>query len=123
MAWTYSQSTGQLRYNGKLVDTGYSGAGSSSTSGRNNPAMQNVRFHGPIPQGTWSIGRAFDHKSKGPTVMALTPIGHDAFGRTGFLIHGDNQKTHAASEGCIILGPTARHQIDKSGDTSLTVVP
>ena len=43
MPWEYSQSTGQLRHNGTLIATGYSGAGMNSGTGRNNPAMEAVR--------------------------------------------------------------------------------
>ena len=122
MPWTYSQSTGELRRNGSLVGTGYSGAGNSAATGRNNSAMQDVANHGPIPQGQWTIGTARRHATKGPTVMALTPVGHNALGRTAFLIHGNNAVNNA-SQGCIILGPTIRNQIASSGDTTLTVVP
>lgn len=122
MPWTYSQSTGQLRHNGQLVGTGYSGAGLTSATGRNNPAMQNIANQGPIPQGQWQIGVAYNHPSKGPTVMALTPVGHNAFGRTAFLIHGNNAQDNA-SEGCMIMGPVIRQQIASSGDTTLTVTP
>ena len=122
MTWTYSQSTGQVRHNGNLVGAGYSGAGTSSVTGRNNAAMQNVAFHGPIPSGEWTIGPAHAHRHKGPTVMALTPVGHNALNRSGFLIHGNNA-TNDASQGCIILGPAIRQQIATSGDTALTVVP
>ena len=122
MPWTYSQSTGQLRHNGVPVGTGYSGAGTTATTGRNNSAMQNVANHGPIPQGQWTVGTAFNHPQKGPTVMSLTPVGHNALGRSGFLIHGNNA-TNNASQGCIILGPALRQQISNSGDTTLTVGP
>jgi type VI secretion system (T6SS) effector TldE1-like protein len=122
MSWTYSQSTGQLQHNGVVVGTGYSGAGTSPANGRNNSALQNVRDQGPIPQGQWRIGPAHSHPHKGPTVMRLTPVGHNAFDRSGFLIHGNNAANNA-SQGCIILGPAIRHQISSSGDTTLNVVP
>lgn len=122
MPWTYSQSTGQLRHNGTLVGVGYSGAGLTAASGRNNPSMQNQSNVGPIPQGQWSIGTAYNHPTKGPTVMALSPVGHNALGRTAFLIHGNNA-TNNASEGCIIMVPAIRQQIANSGDNVLTVTP
>lgn len=123
MPWTYHQSTGQLYHNGTLVGTGYSGAGSSTQSGRNNPAMQGVANQGPIPQGQWHIGEAYDDDNLGPTVLALTPTaGTNAFNRTAFRIHGNNS-TNNASHGCIILGPNIRHQISDSGDSLLNVVP
>lgn len=122
MPWTYSQSTGQLRHNGILVGTGYSGAGTSAASGRNNPAMQGAINQGPIPTGQYHIGAAFNHPQKGPNSMMLTPIGHNALGRSGFMIHGNNVQNNA-SHGCIILGPVIRQQITYSGDAQLTVQP
>jgi len=122
MAWTYSQSTGQLKHNGTVVGTGYSGAGMTTATGRNNPAMQSLHNQGPIPQGHYHIGTAYFHRHKGPITMNLTPVGHNAFGRTEFRIHGDNAANNA-SEGCVILGPTIRHQISASGDAALLVVP
>ena len=34
--------------------------------------------------------------------MNLTPLGHNALGRTGFMIHGNNVQDNA-SQGCVIL--------------------
>jgi hypothetical protein len=117
MAWIYSQSSGQLTRNGQRIAAGYSGAG----VGRNNPAEQAVRNVGPIPQGRYSIGPEFDAPVQGPCTMRLTPEGHDALGRDGFLIHGDNA-AHDASTGCIILPPQARRQIAASDDRVIQVV-
>lgn len=122
MPWTYSQSTGQLRQNGALVGTGYSGAGQNAANGRNNPAMQGIANQGPIPTGQYLIGNSYNHPQKGPTSMNLTPLGHNALGRTGFMIHGNNVQDNA-SQGCIILGPTIRQQIAASNDHVLTVQP
>jgi hypothetical protein len=107
-AWVYKQSTGELYLNGKLVGKGYSGNG----KGLNNLDLEKEKNVGPIPRGEWKIGEAFKHDTKGPTVMRLTPVGHDAHGRSGFLIHGDNKEMdHTASDGCIVLGPDIRKQI------------
>lgn len=122
MPWTYSQSTGQLRHNGVVVGTGYSGAGTTAASGRNNPVMQGTPNQGPIPAGTWNVGNAFAHPQKGPTSMNLTPVGHNALGRFAFMIHGNNVQNNA-SQGCIILGPGLRQQIANSGDHVLVVAP
>ena len=55
--------------------------------------------------------------------MALMPIGHNAHGRTHFLIHGDSiAHPGDASEGCIALSHAARQAIAISGDTELEVV-
>jgi hypothetical protein len=44
------------------------------------------------------------------------------FGRSGFLIHGDNaEMNHTASDGCIILSHDIREQIDESEDRVLIV--
>lgn len=112
----YRQSTGEFLEDGALLATGYSGTG----AGRNNPDMQAVRNVGPIPRGEYSIGPAYKHPAKGPLCMRLTPVGHDALKRSGFLIHGDNKKNDA-SQGCIILGPDARTRISKAADRRLTV--
>lgn len=116
MAWTYSQSSGELIHDGEMVATGYSGTG----AGRNNPAEQAVPNVGPIPQGRYKIGPEFEAPVQGPCTMRLTPDGHDALGRGGFLIHGDNS-THDASTGCIILPFECRQQIAASEDRQLEV--
>jgi Protein of unknown function (DUF2778) len=117
MAWIYSQSSGQLTRDGEPVACGYSGAG----SGRNNPAEQAVTNVGPIPQGRYTIGPEFDAPVQGPCTMRLSPQGHDALGRRGFLIHGDNI-AHDASTGCVILPPEIRREIAASPDRDFEVV-
>ncbi|MEO6339536.1 MAG: tlde1 domain-containing protein [Caulobacteraceae bacterium] len=103
--WTFVQKTGAFSGPGHSV-VGYSGAG----SGRNNPDLEGVVDVGPIPAGMYSIGRAQNSPHLGPIVMALTPIGHKAHNRTGFMIHGDNL-SHSASHGCIILPRIVRTAI------------
>jgi len=117
--WTYERATGQLRNNGALIGTGYSGRG----DGLNNPQLSNVPDVGPIPAGTWTIGPFVDDPEKGPIVTHLVPcMGTETFGRSGFMIHGDNpEMNHSASEGCIILGRDFRIAIRDSGDTALEV--
>jgi hypothetical protein len=122
MPWTYSQSTGQLHRDGAIVGTGYSGAGTTTATGRNNGAMQAVANAGPIPTGQYAISGLHNSAQTGPNVMDLTPVGHNAFGRTSFQIHGNNAANNA-SHGCIILPPAVRLQIGNSGDTVLNVVP
>ncbi len=110
MAWTYSQSTGELRHNGKLVATGYSGIG----VGQNNSAFQSSHDVGPVPMGTYAIGAPFHHPHAGSYAMRLTPMaGTNTFGRTGLMIHGDSI-THPgrASTGCIIENLHARQQVE-----------
>ena len=120
--WTYQQSTGTLTApDGSTLGAGYSGHG----SGLNSPTAQTQADIGPIPQGWWTIGAFFDDPGdKGPIVAHLTPdAGTDTFGRSGFMIHGDNAAAnHSASEGCIILARPLREAIRDSGDARLTVI-
>jgi hypothetical protein len=122
MPWLYQQSTGNLTSpDGNMVGQGYSGHG----PGVNDPTQQNVSMVGPIPQGEWSIGAFFDDPGgKGPIVSHLTPQpGTEVFGRSGFMIHGDNSEAdHTASEGCIILARPLRTMISTSPDQDLVVV-
>lgn len=117
--WLYVQTTGEF-FDGaeNHVATGYSGHG----RGRNNPVYQAEKNVGPIPAGFYSIGDPRDGGHMGPYVLPLSPINHDACGRSGFFIHGDDL-AHDASEGCIILGPTTRRLIGRSTDRLLHVVP
>lgn len=118
IVWAYKQTTGELLFNGKVVAKGYSGHG----EGLNNPEKESVRDVGPIPRGEWNMGDAFKHETKGPLVIRLSPAGHKAHGRDGFLIHGDNSKMdRSASNGCIILAKEVREKIAKSGAKKLVV--
>lgn len=108
----------QLSFKGKVEGTGYSGKG----EGVDNPDKEDVPNVGPIPRGEWSIGDPYDDKKKGPVVLPLKPVGHDAHKRTGFLIHGDNKEMNkTASNGCIILSKVLRERIAKSGVKKLVV--
>lgn len=115
--WSHADDSGTLGAQSVLIGTGYSGMG----EGKNNPAMESVRSVGPIPRGSYEIGPIYDTQKLGPRVMPVTPIGHDALGRSGFFIHGDNA-THDASHGCIILPRTARELIGGSEDNLLKVI-
>ena len=114
--WMYGQTTGDIKHNSVEVGTGYSGF----EEGKNNPAMEAVVNVGPIPQGRYTIGKAYDHPHLGPCVMNLTPIKHYALFRTDFRIHGDNM-THNASHGCIILNHDIREMIAANPDKELWV--
>lgn len=119
MPWTYDRRAQTLTdpEGNRLATNAYSGNG----AGRNNPVMENVRNVGPIPAGTWRIGRARHSPRTGPISMDLTPTrGTNTYGRTAFLIHGDNL-THTASDGCIILSRSVRQQINQSSDRELVV--
>jgi hypothetical protein len=118
--WTFVQKTGELIRDGKVVGVGYAGHG----DGLDNPIDENVRNEGPLPVGRYSIGVAFDHPRMGPVVMRLYPYADNVmFGRSGFLIHGDNAAmNHSASDGCIIMPHPVRVMIANSTDRALTVV-
>jgi hypothetical protein len=120
--WTYSQSTGNLNTPSlELVGSGYSGRG----PGLNNPQLESHSTVGPIPKGMWIISPFFDDIGhKGPIVCHLSPASDtDTFGRSGFMIHGDNSDhDHTASEGCVILAHNLREMISKSEDNVLLVI-
>ena len=117
--WIYQQSTGILQHDGVEMSTGYSGHG----EGCNSPAHEGTPNVGPLPAGLYSIGAMFSHPKKGPVCMRLNPVGHDAHGRSGFMIHGDNSRCdRSASEGCIILDRNTRLKITQSNDKSLMVI-
>lgn len=116
--WSWDQSEGGLYLDGRLLGRGYSGRG----AGRNNPAMEAVREVGPIPAGRWRIGPPRTSARTGPHVMDLTPVGHDAHGRSAFQIHGDNAAGDASS-GCIVLPRVHRELISKNGPRTLEVTP
>lgn len=123
MAWTYSQSTGQMfNPDGSLLATGYAGHG----PGVNNPAMQYVSGIGPLCQGTYTIGAPIDPPDHlGVLAMPLTPTPDtDTQGRFAFHIHGDfeGDTNREASEGCIILDHDSRATINASDDKVLVVV-
>jgi hypothetical protein len=114
----YAQTTGKLTLNGKELGIGYAGRG----EGLNNPDKEAVRNVGPIPAGSYTLGKPRVYKGM-KNCFDLLPDGHKALGRSGFLIHGDNKKMdHSASEGCIILAEPIRQQIVESGATKLRVV-
>ena|ERR1700680_4330878 len=117
----YRQSTGTVEHNGKTIAGGYSGGGLRFM---NQGRFEQVTDHGPIPIGMYRIGWSFADKGKYGYVLSLTPTGHDAHGRSGFLIHGDSMDPKHqghASEGCIILPPDVRKAIWESNDRILYV--
>lgn len=116
--WTYDQSSGVLSRAGETVATGYSGKGVH----KNKPASEALRGEGPIPAGQWLMTRVYDSRKVGPYAIALKPVGHDAHGRSAFLIHGDSiSRPGTASNGCIIMPRKARERVWTSGDRDLRV--
>ncbi len=118
--YVYDQASGRFAGpDGEVLADGYSGHG----AGVNNPAMEAVAGVGRIPRGQWLIGlRPLVRSSVGPLALALTPVGHDAHGRTLFRIHGDTRAMNrTASHGCVILPREVRQHIIAAGVTTLTV--
>jgi RHS repeat-associated protein len=109
----YSQSAGSLICTDNITGqiylncTGYSGRG----GGINDPLAQIIESYGPIPRGTYIIGE--DTRRRGPLTFPLYPAPfNNMFGRTAFLIHGDNSRNdRTASEGCIIANRRCREGI------------
>ena len=120
MPWTYHQKSGAWHDpHGTLMHYGYSGHG----DGVNNPALESKPNVGPIPRGLWQIQPAFDHPKLGPVAMRLTMQRGNTYGRTAFLIHGDNAaRNRTASEGCIIPPRLIREAVAASQDRGLLVV-
>lgn len=119
----YVIDSGLLIEGGTTLATGYSGR---AGKWRNNPAFTGLINSGPIPAGRYRLGRYYTSKRVGPYAIPLTPVGHNALGRSALLIHGDN-RTRDASRGCIILRPDVRIPLaryeDSTGDpVYLTVV-
>lgn len=111
----YSVPTGKLYYYGEFVAQGYAGR----LEGRNNVEMQSVRNVGPIPIGNWRVSGWGN--SKGPLTARLTPAKEtETYGRSGFLIHGDNVKGDA-SQGCIVLPRAGRAFIHNIGNAHPTI--
>ena len=118
--WVYFSSTGNLYdSNGLVAGSGYSGHG----EGLNNPSMEADHDIGPIPRGLYLISGFFDDPEKGPIVADLTPEpGTNDFGRSGFMLHGDNRAGNkSASLGCIVMPHDVRAAVRDSGDRGLKV--
>ena len=102
----------------------YSGHG----TGLNNAAGVAIHDVGPIPPGLWAIGPPQNNKTTGLFSMPLTPVGHNALGRTAFFCHGDTAADMAdgkelASSGCIVAPYAVRAAVWECGDRSLMVTP
>jgi len=123
--WIYEQATGKFRHNDEAPCVGYSGYG----PGKNQPDSQNQVGIGPIPQGAYNIGAEVEDdpltiNRHGPVALHLLPCtGTQTFGRSGFLMHGDNiEHPGQASHGCIILPRPVRERVRDSNDKLLVVL-
>lgn len=120
MSWKYSQSSGILTYNDTVIYwKGYSGKGSD----KNDPAMADFPFWGPIPLGVYRM-RLTPHSVFAHPAFLLIPEGHNASHRTAFFIHGESAQSFGdSSRGCIILPPDVRKKILQYKNDLLEVVP
>jgi hypothetical protein len=113
-----------------LLGTGWAGNDSrvgvnpDHIQGRNNPAMQAVRFIGPLPVGWYTISEPFHHPKLGQLTFQLTPDPeNDMLGRGEFFMHGAGGDDPAnSSEGCIIQAHDVRQAVADSGVRRLQVV-
>ena len=111
MTLVYSQSKGTLAYapegkDPRILARGYSG----HPPYVNDPEAQALKARGPIPRGRYRVGNPWDHVRLGPVVFFLEPLDPGMmFGRSGFLIHGDNKYgNRTGSHGCIIMPGSSR---------------
>ena len=118
--WIYEQALGRISHNNATLCMGYAGKG----DGKNNPAMQNIPFIGPLPCGDYTIGAPYDSPHTGDYTLPLTPNpANEMFGRNEFKIHGDSiEHPGEASDGCVIAALYARKRIWESGDRDFRVV-
>ena len=120
----YSQSTGLLYLEDRdgariILAKGYSGNGRYI----NDPDAEGRAGLGPIPRGVWKVDPAIHHRRLGPIVFGLHPVGHDAYHRSEFFIHGDNKLgDRSASTGCIVLDRPARECIRALKINTLEVI-
>ncbi len=105
----YEQSTGKMFHNDKPIGACYAGA----VGYKNKTEYEGLKNKGPIPRGKWTIGYTYlKHPHLGTYAIALLPNGHNALGRSGFMIHADSVKNPGgASEGCIVCALEVRKYI------------
>lgn len=99
-------------------------AASGTGSCQNSPPCQNVRDHGPIPPGTYTVGPQLPNSSR----RNLTPDpSNTMYRRYGFQTHGCGNPA-TCSTGCIAFTTNAdrdlfNHLMDLEPNSTITVVP
>lgn len=93
---------------------------------RDNPDAEAEPNRGPIPRGRWMMGKPYNSAKVGPLAIPLLPAAETStFGRSAFLIHGDNAAGDA-SEGCIVAPRPLRHMLaahlERGGEVCLYVI-
>jgi lipoprotein-anchoring transpeptidase ErfK/SrfK len=116
IVWLHDESSPEKA---KRLGKGYSG----HPPHVNETEAEALKARGPIPRGSYRVHRPFDHVRLGPGCMFLEPNQGNLFGRSGFLIHGDNRYgNNSASHGCIILPRAVRIEVGNLAPIDLTVV-
>ena len=130
MNLNFSQSTGVITQDNGVVVTTLAFAGNNyrpdhnpaGIMGRNNPAMQDVPFIGPLPQGLYRVGEWGMHHPVGDNSAPLTQIGGESFGRSAFFIHGPGGADPSnSSEGCIVIPHDDRLRLIALNPSTITV--
>lgn len=125
--YVYAQATGRLwlrdeqsQEKAKSVGRGYSG----HPPYVNQTEAEAMVARGPIPRGSYRLHGPFNHSRLGPVCFYMEPAkGNTMFGRSGFLIHGDNQNgDQSGSHGCVILSRAIREQIATTPVRTFVVV-
>lgn len=122
--WRYRQSTGEMfDPSGTRAAVGYAGGNcGKNPEGRNNPAMQNVKSIGPLPQGIYTFDEPILQSHLGPFAIPLIPDpANKMFGRSDFFCHGDTTPSGNASEGCIIMPRAIRNAMWDSPEHQIEV--
>lgn len=119
----YQQSTGRISHDGVDLGIGYAGNG----EWLNEPWAQNIKKHGPLPQGYYTIGPPHVHDHLGPITMALTPDPeNEMYGRRDFFMHGVHENDHQdSSDGCIAANKVIRNTVGAqvlAGNNRLQVI-
>jgi hypothetical protein len=95
-------------------DETWTGIFSGHGVGYNNPADVAQKGVGPLPPGLYRCGfLEASHPVLGPSVMALTQIQGESFGRGSFYVHGASAvHPELSSDGCIIVPRAQRIAMD-----------
>lgn len=120
---TFSQQRGILTdEEGIFLGLGWAGHG----EGKNNPAMQDRRSLGPLPQGLYTVGEWHDDDTLGPLCARLTQVEGETYKRDGFYIHGpsrDPERWGQESKGCIVIPRLTRDIVATRKPTHIKVTP
>lgn len=119
MTWFYNVKTRRFEKDGVFrFKAEYTGA----PGYKDDPEKECVINKGPLPRGKYLISDPiFKHATAGKYVLRLTPHpDNNMCGRSGFLIHGDNEDG-TASKGCIVLLRKFRKEIVDSADKELII--